>query len=100
MSLYVLLLWRHRGSTAWISREGCQGGRSALPPIFGGNRAGHRNRGCRRSPEWISENRIVLQGVADSSAIVEKAIVLAQKELPDFKIESTVSIVQDFKAYP
>ena len=48
----------------------------------------------------VIENRIVLQGVADSSAIVEKAIVLAQKELPDFKIESTVSIVQDFKAYP
>lgn len=48
----------------------------------------------------VIDNRIVLQGVADSSAIVEKAIVLSQKELPDFKIESTVSIVQDFKAYP
>lgn len=48
----------------------------------------------------VVDNKIVLQGVADSSAIVEKAIVLAQKELSDYKIESTISIVQDFKAYP
>ncbi len=48
----------------------------------------------------VIDNRIVLQGVADSSAIVEKAIVLSQKEVPDYKIESTISIVQDFRAYP
>ena len=41
-----------------------------------------------------------MQGVADSSAIVEKAVVLAQKELSDYKIQSTISVVQDFKAYP
>jgi len=45
-------------------------------------------------------NTVTLQGVADSSAIVEKAIVLSQKELSDFKIESAISVVQDFKAYP
>lgn len=48
----------------------------------------------------VADDKIILQGVADSSAIVEKAVVLAQKENPDYKIESTVSIVQDFKAYP
>ena len=46
----------------------------------------------------VVDGKIVLQGVADSSAIVEKAIVLAQKEEPDYKIESTISVVQDFKA--
>ena len=46
----------------------------------------------------VVDGKIVLQGVADSSAIVEKAIVLAQKDEPDYKIESTISVVQDFKA--
>ncbi|MBS7310052.1 MAG: cytidylate kinase-like family protein [Treponema sp.] len=48
----------------------------------------------------VDENTVTLQGVADSSAIVEKAVVLAQKELSDYKIQSTISVVQDFKAYP
>lgn len=48
----------------------------------------------------VIDNKIILQGVADSSAIVEKALVLAQKEVTDYKIESTISIVQDFKVYP
>lgn len=48
----------------------------------------------------VIDNKIVLQGVADSNAIVEKAVVLSQKEVPDYKIESTISVVQDFKAYP
>lgn len=48
----------------------------------------------------VIDNKIVLQGVADSSAIVEKALVLSQKEIPDYKIESSISVVQDFKAYP
>ena len=45
----------------------------------------------------IIDKKIILQGVADSSAIVEKAIVLAQKEVTDYKVESTISVVQDFK---
>ena len=43
---------------------------------------------------------IVLQGVADSSAVVEKALSVSRKILPDYKIESAISIVQDFKTYP
>lgn len=48
----------------------------------------------------VIDKKIILQGVADSSAIVEKAIVLAQKEVTDYKVESTISVVQDFKVYP
>ena len=47
----------------------------------------------------VIDKKIVLQGIADSSAIVEKALVLAQKEYPDYKIESAISVVQDFKTY-
>jgi len=43
---------------------------------------------------------ITLQGVADSTAVVEKAVSAARKILPDYKIESAISIVQDFKTYP
>ncbi len=44
--------------------------------------------------------KIVLHGVADSNAIVEKALSIAASELPEYKVESAISIVQDFKAYP
>ncbi len=47
----------------------------------------------------VIDKKIVLQGIADSSAIVEKALVLAQKTYPDYKIESAISVVQDFKTY-
>jgi len=47
----------------------------------------------------VIDKKIVLQGIADSSAIVEKALVLAQKAYPDYKIESAISVVQDFKTY-
>ena len=47
----------------------------------------------------VIDKKIVLQGIADSSAIVEKAVVLAQKAYPDYKIESAISVVQDFKTY-
>ena len=47
----------------------------------------------------VIDKKIVLQGIADSSAVVEKALVLAQKAYPDYKIESAVSVVQDFKTY-
>jgi len=48
----------------------------------------------------ISGNTLTLQGVADSSALVEKAISVSQKAFPEYKIESSISVVQDFKAYP
>ena len=48
----------------------------------------------------ISGTTLTLQGVADSSALVEKAMSVAQKTFPDYKIESAISVVQDFKAYP
>ncbi|MBE6348095.1 MAG: cytidylate kinase-like family protein [Spirochaetaceae bacterium] len=43
---------------------------------------------------------IVLQGVADSTALAEKAVAIASKIVTDKKIESCISVVQDFKAYP
>ena len=48
----------------------------------------------------INGNILTLQGVADSSALVEKAMTVAQKTFPDYKVESAISVVQDFKAYP
>ncbi|QTQ12431.1 cytidylate kinase-like family protein [Treponema parvum] len=48
----------------------------------------------------IEGKAIVLQGVADSSAIVEKALAVSHKILPDYSITSAISIVQDFKAHP
>ena len=48
-----------------------------------------------------NENGIItLQGVADSNAVVDKALTAARKILPDYKISSAISIVQDFKTYP
>lgn len=47
----------------------------------------------------IIGKKMMLHGVADSAVVAEKALVLASKELPDYKIESSISIVQDFKAY-
>ena len=48
-----------------------------------------------------NENGVItLQGVADSNAVVERAVAVARKILPDYKIESGISVVQDFKTYP
>ena len=43
---------------------------------------------------------IVLQGVADSTVLAEKAVAIASTIIVDKKIESCISVVQDFKAYP
>ncbi|MGI5059185.1 AAA family ATPase [Treponema pectinovorum] len=43
--------------------------------------------------------KVTLHGVADSSAIVERALMITQAELPEYKVESAVNVVQDFKAY-
>lgn len=48
----------------------------------------------------IDGNTLVLQGVANSLAITDKAIAIAQDKMPDKKIESCISVVQDFKAFP
>ncbi len=48
----------------------------------------------------IQNNVLSLQGVADSAAVAEKAVEIARKEFPKMKVESCISVVQDFKAYP
>ncbi len=47
----------------------------------------------------VNNGKIILQGVADSNAIVEKALILARKLHPEYEIESVISVVQDFKTY-
>ncbi len=47
----------------------------------------------------MKNGKIVLHGVADSSAIVNRALTIVGCELPEYEIESAISIVQDFKAY-
>ncbi|MDR1786752.1 MAG: cytidylate kinase-like family protein [Spirochaetaceae bacterium] len=48
----------------------------------------------------INGNTVVLQGVADSAALSEKAVAVASSLMPGCKVESAISIVQDFKSYP
>ena len=48
----------------------------------------------------IEGDEVILQGVADSAALVEKAVFLASKIMPERKVVSRINIVQDFKAYP
>ena len=45
------------------------------------------------------EGMIELHGIADSSALSERAVHIASSILPDYKIKSCISVVQDFKAY-
>jgi cytidylate kinase len=45
------------------------------------------------------DNSVVLHGVADSQALVEKAVNTAANLLPSSKIESAISVVRDYKAY-
>jgi cytidylate kinase len=47
-----------------------------------------------------SQSEIVLHGVADSSAVIEKAMGVAKAMAPGKKITSGISIVQDYKSYP
>jgi cytidylate kinase len=48
----------------------------------------------------IHDKTLILQGVADSAALSEKAVAIASTLLEDYSIESAISVVQDFKAYP
>lgn len=47
----------------------------------------------------IEENTVVLYGITHSSAVVEQALQMVKKELPDFEAKSAISLVQDFKTY-
>lgn len=48
----------------------------------------------------ISGNKIILQGVADSAASVEKVIMMSSSIMEGYIVESAISVVQDFKSYP
>jgi cytidylate kinase len=48
----------------------------------------------------IKETSIILQGVADSAALAERAVALASSMMPEYEVESAISVVQDFKSYP
>ncbi len=48
----------------------------------------------------IDGDTVTLQGIADSGVLVEKAISLTKEIMPGKNVESAISIVQDFKAYP
>ena len=48
----------------------------------------------------VDDKTITLQGVADSAAIVDKAVTLTSEKYTEKKVISCISVVQDFKAYP
>ena len=45
----------------------------------------------------IDGKNLVLQGVADSSVLVERALKISAVELPEYNVTSSISVVQDFK---
>ncbi|MCQ2573347.1 MAG: cytidylate kinase-like family protein [Treponema sp.] len=47
----------------------------------------------------IEDKTIILQGVSDSIATVELTTRLASEILPEYKIQSAISVIHDFKAY-
>lgn len=47
----------------------------------------------------IDGNNLILQGVADSTVLVERAIKIAAVEFPEYNVTSAISVVQDFKAH-
>jgi sugar diacid utilization regulator len=49
---------------------------------------------------YINGDTVTLQGVANSSSQTEQATAIAARMMPDKKIVSSISIVQDFKSYP
>lgn len=48
----------------------------------------------------IENKTIILQGVSDSAAVADKAVAAVYEFMPGYKVESCISIVQDYKAYP
>lgn len=47
----------------------------------------------------INSDRVTLQGVADSVAVVERAVSTTKQLMGDKQVESCISVVQDFKSY-
>lgn len=47
----------------------------------------------------IDGKKLSLQGVADSTVLVERAIKIAAVEFPEYNVTSAISVVQDFKAH-
>ncbi len=47
----------------------------------------------------IENNTLTLQGVAESIAVVEQALRICRQELPDYSVQSAVSIIHDFKTF-
>lgn len=47
-----------------------------------------------------NSSEIMLHGVADSSAVIEKVLSVARSMAPGKKVSSGISIVQDYKSYP
>ncbi len=47
----------------------------------------------------IDGKTITLHGIAESSAVVERALLIVSCEIPEYKVESAINVVQDFKAY-
>ncbi len=45
----------------------------------------------------IDGKNLILQGVADSSVLVERALKISAVELPEYQVTSSISVVQDFK---
>ncbi len=48
----------------------------------------------------VEGNTVTLQGVADSAVLAEQTLQEAAKILPTKKIESCITVVQDFKSFP
>lgn len=47
-----------------------------------------------------NDTEILLHGVADSAAVIEKVLGVARSMAPGKKVTSGISIVQDYKSYP
>lgn len=47
----------------------------------------------------IEGNKITLHGIADSPTVIESALAIVSAELPNFEINSSITVSQDFKAY-
>ncbi len=47
----------------------------------------------------IDNKTVTLQGIADSHAVVDTAVTIAQAHLKDYEVVSAINIVQDYKAF-
>lgn len=47
----------------------------------------------------IEDNTFILQGVSQSEGVVEQALRIIKKELPNYQVKSAVSVIHDFKSF-